>query len=185
MKITGKAVDNYFHIGDEPRFFYGHRVPRTWIAVFDRKKAHIFYKTADDLELIAEAVPDFEEKGLDISNDDIGRTSAPFNSSQRSGVDPREGQIHHEEVHFARSISRWLENANNHEAFDRLVIVAAPRMLGLVRADLSEHVKSKLANEMAKDVTNMSIPEIKRHLSNIVYFKEKTLQRRGRKIVGS
>lgn len=110
--------------------------------VIDRKKAHIFNKTASGLELIADATPDFDrEAGIDTD-------------------------------HFPRQISAWLDDAHTRGAFDRLVLVAAPKMLGEIRSVLSARVSDSLSGQMDKDLTNMSVQDIKRNLSNVVYFKD-------------
>jgi protein required for attachment to host cells len=158
MKITGKAVSNNFQIEDKPRYFYGKRIPRTWIMVIDRKKAHVFYKASSGLELIADALPDFKEKGHDLTNS--------------SGVEAPEGPQKYEVTHFARNLTAWLEEAHKRDAFDELVLVAAPRMLGQVREHLPTGLRKQIIGEISKDLTNLSIPDIQRHLSNVIYFRE-------------
>ena len=172
MKITGKAVDTNFDLGYEPPAFHGRRAPRIWIMVIDHGKAQVFYKTASDLELVADAQPDVEERGLDLGNKEVGRNFVPFGHGNRHITDPREGQKKHEEIFFARNLSGWVDEALKRDAFDQLVLVAAPRMLGDMRAQLSDHVRARIIGEIAKDLTNMPLSDIKRTLSNVVYFKE-------------
>jgi len=142
MQITGKAVSNNFQIDEGARYFHGKRLSRTWVMVIDRKKAHIFNKTNSGLDLIADALPDYDRE---------------------AGVDTE---------HFPRQISAWLDEAHKRDAFDRLVLVAAPKMLGDIRSVLSASVAATLDGQMDKDLTNMSIQDLKRNLSNIVYFND-------------
>lgn len=158
MKITGKAFDKDLKSADSPRFFYGKRIARTWIMVIDRKKAHIFHKSPSGLELIADAHPDADDAATPMEN--------------RSLIAPRESQKRHEETSFARSISAWLEESYDNDAFDELVLVAAPRMLGDLRSTLSAAMAERVVGEIAKDLTNMPVPDIKRHLANVVYFRD-------------
>mgnify|MGYP003385810786 CR=1 FL=1 len=127
---------------ESPRYFHGKRVARTWIMVIDKKKAHVFNKTPAGLDLIADAQPDFD---------------------RQAGVDTE---------HFPRQVSAWLYTAHKQDLYDRLVLVAAPKMLGKIRSVLPQSISEKLAGQIAKDLTNMSVQDIKRNLSNVVYFND-------------
>lgn len=85
------------------------------------------------------------------------------------------------DIAFAHSLAVWLEEAYVHDAFDRLVLVAAPRMLGELRKNIPESLHGKIVSEISKDMANLSIQEIKRHLSNVVYFKDRDFTPQGRK----
>ena len=50
------------------------------------------------------------------------------------------------------------------KAYDRLVIVAAPPALGDLRAALSEHVRTKVTAEVAKDLTKTPDTKLTQHL---------------------
>ncbi len=160
MKITGKGIKNNVHDDESPRLFYGRPVPRTWIMVIDRKKAQIFCKQAQDLVLLARAEPDEDERGPDLS-------------VRESSVPARMGQLRHEEEHFSIALSRWLEELYMQDRFDRLVLVAAPQMLGHMRKNLHDGLHGKIIGEIAKDMTNLSVREIRRNLSNVVYFNDR------------
>ncbi len=50
------------------------------------------------------------------------------------------------------------------EAFDRLVIVAPPQVLGALRGALSSTVRARVASEVSKDLMNCSSYELPKHL---------------------
>src|SRR3974390_1672109 len=77
----------------------------------------------------------------ELASDRPGRKSdrAPIGSgaaASRAGVGGEHGRHEHEIAALARTVVRELEHAHERGAFDQLILVAPPRMLGLLRADL-------------------------------------------------
>ena len=72
------------------------------------------------------------------------------------------------EVQFARSIAAKLHKSRMRSAFNRLVICAAPRMLGTLRNALSDCVRDALMAEVAKDLTQVPVAELRNHLSDVI-----------------
>lgn len=61
---------------------------------------------------------------------------------------------------FAKDLSDLLYAEAHHGAFDRLVIVAAPKVLGVLREDMHQEVARKLVAEIPKTLTNHPVDEI-------------------------
>jgi protein required for attachment to host cells len=55
-------------------------------------------------------------------------------------------------MRFARQIAAELSGAKRDNAFDRLVLVAGPAFIGLLRSALSESVRATLVAEVRKDL---------------------------------
>ncbi len=55
-------------------------------------------------------------------------------------------------MRFARQIAAELSSAKRDNAFDRLVLVAGPTFIGLLRSALSEPVRATLVAEVRKDL---------------------------------
>ena len=53
---------------------------------------------------------------------------------------------------FAKEVARTLDGARMRHEFERLVLVAGPRMLGLLREALPTPCRSMVAAEVAKDL---------------------------------
>ncbi len=69
---------------------------------------------------------------------------------------------------FAKEISDSLSKAYAAKAFDRLVIVAAPKMLGLLRPNIDENLSAVLIGEIDKDLSNQSKEAIEAHLGSVM-----------------
>jgi len=72
----------------------------------------------------------------------------------RHAVDGERSTERHAMEQFAKEVAQTLDGARTRHEFDRLVIVAGPRMLGLLRDALSEPCRSVVAAEVAKDLVH-------------------------------
>jgi protein required for attachment to host cells len=107
----------------------------------------------------------------DLVSDRPGRRPdhAPLQSGRR-GASPHhatagEHDAHRHEIEtFARQLAHELETAQLAGRFDRLVIMAGPKFLGMLRAVLPASVKATLAAEVPKDLVNHPLPAIREHL---------------------
>ena len=70
----------------------------------------------------------------------------------------------HEAMSFARRIGGELERARENREFDRLVVMAAPGFLGLLRETLPDHVRASVAAEVPKDLVHEPLDAVKSHL---------------------
>jgi protein required for attachment to host cells len=67
----------------------------------------------------------------------------------------------HEMEQFAREVARALDGARTRNEFDRLVLIAAPRMLGLLRDALPSPCRSVVAAEVAKDFVHHDLQTVR------------------------
>lgn len=65
---------------------------------------------------------------------------------------------------FAKRVADFVAGAKNGEAFDRLVLVAPPEMLGEIDAALHENIRRKVTLRVAKELTHMNGPALTEHL---------------------
>ena len=65
------------------------------------------------------------------------------------------------DIRFARELSDHLMHAFSAKQFDRLIIVAGPHMLGLLRTHLDARLKAVTVGEIAKDLTAQPPPHWK------------------------
>jgi protein required for attachment to host cells len=65
---------------------------------------------------------------------------------------------------FAKRIARDLSAASRAGDFDRLILVAGPAFLGLLRAALPKHLKSAVVAEVAKDLVHLPKSALRSHL---------------------
>ena len=72
------------------------------------------------------------------------------------------------EASFAAELIKRLEDGLHKSAFDRLILVAAPHMLGTLRAILKAPLKEKVLAEVAKDLTHIPVRELSDHLDGVI-----------------
>ena len=99
----------------------------------------------------------------DQSTDAAGRASStsPAGGTSRSGSSMEPTDFHQlEEDRFAAEAAAMLKKRALANDFEHLVIVAPPRTLGELRKHYHKEVESRLAGELAKDLTGHTIPEI-------------------------
>lgn len=148
----------------------------TWIVVADGARAHIVRQIGTGTPL--QSVP-----GQDFINPEPQRTRArgtdrPGRAFDSAGVGHRHGveQVdwhRFEKKKFARSIAEHLEHAAEARAFDKLVLVAPPETLGEIRANLGKHGNARVGGQVAKDLTQVPVPDLAGHLGNAVRVTER------------
>ena len=138
----------------------------TWAAVADGAKALILVNEGTDaqpsLSVLAKAeleTPPTREQGTDRP----GRR-ADSGPGQRSAMESTDWH-EFEESRFVREFADRLNRAAARGRFDRLILAAPPKVLGLLRPALSADVTGRLAAEIASDLTSHPVGEIEHHIA--------------------
>lgn len=137
----------------------------TWILVADSTRARIF--TTDSPSSPLEEIEDFSHAegrlhDREITSDLPGRIKSVGGGGHafEQPTDPKQ----HEADNFAHRVTQYLEEAHNTNRFEQLIIVAAPSFLGLLRNHLPEQIKKLVRFELDKDITMLSLADIRQHL---------------------
>lgn len=69
------------------------------------------------------------------------------------------------EDRFATSIARTLYNMAHANKFESLVIVAPPKVLGILRKELHKEVIERITGELSKELASHYVPEIEKALN--------------------
>lgn len=69
---------------------------------------------------------------------------------------------------FAKVIVDGLSEACRRNRFDRLVLIAGPHMMGLLRANLNAPLSAVLIGEIPKDLSSQPIGDIEAHLGELI-----------------
>lgn len=118
-------------------------------------------------------------KDLDLETDRPGRrfggtTGVTHGSGQveshHHGVDGEKSTVKHELTLFAKEVAERIDADRAKHQFDRLVIVAGPKMLGLLRQSLPKQSQSLLAGEISKDIVQQGPEAILRLVPTDVFF---------------
>jgi protein required for attachment to host cells len=131
------------------------------IVVADEREADFFDASKPDAPLsvrgsLHNAVAGL--KDIDLESDREGRRFGG-GSGQHHGVDGERSTERHGMTNFAREVARRIDEDRIARQFDRLVIVAGPRMLGLLRQELPQTCRDVVAGEIAKDLLHQD-PEM-------------------------
>jgi protein required for attachment to host cells len=135
-----------------------------WVLVADGEKA-LFLRNEGDAQYpnlqvvreIQEDNPPTREQGTDRP----GRLSDPF--GQRSAVEDADWHRIAKE-RFADEIAERLYRMAHRGDFERILLVAPPRILGVMRKKLHKEVEERIVGEMAKTLTGHAVPEIEKVL---------------------
>ena len=107
----------------------------------------------------------------DLESDRPGRVfdHAPLAAGRRGavghhGTEGERSPRKHEAVNFARQIADQLEAARREGQFDRLVLMAAPTFLGLLRKALSQPVRAIIFAEVHKDLVHQEVSVVREQL---------------------
>jgi protein required for attachment to host cells len=112
----------------------------------------------------------------DLKSDRLGRVvDHAASSGQRHGAvvhhapagedSPRKQEAHR----FAEHIAQELETARREDRFERLVLIAGPAFLGMLRAALPKAVSAAVAHEVPKDFVHESEEAMHAHLSKYAF----------------
>jgi protein required for attachment to host cells len=154
MKISGKMSDKETaELVKKADVVNTHKIPRIWVVIADAHTAKIYKRDTHGIEMIAGMQPTFQHSA------DKADKSEPYTHDTHSPA-----------MEFAFEIGLWLEEALKSNSYDRLVLVAAPRMLGDLRKTMSTNVHSHIVAEVNKDLTKMPERELQDELEKIVWF---------------
>jgi protein required for attachment to host cells len=141
----------------------------TWILVADGASARVFdfHPGERRITLVHEMSSEVARmKSSEIFSDNEGRRSDK-GPNQRSTVGPADAQ-RHAKGEFGRDVAAWLDKAAAENRYERLILVAAPQMLGDLRGMLSKPATQKVTKEVAKDLTRLEERELTARLDDVV-----------------
>ncbi len=119
-------------------------------------------------------------KDIDLETDRAGRRfggtngvrhGAGVQAGHHHGVDGERSTERHELTLFAKEVAQRIDNDRIKHEFDRLVIVAGPRMLGLLRQQLPDTCRGVIAGEIPKDLGQHGEDAIRDALPRDAFFE--------------
>lgn len=142
----------------------------TWILIADAAKARILassgkasdFTAVDDIQLQGNPAA-----GRDLAADRPGRAFDRAGDG-RHGMEPSTDPRAVEKERFAREIAGVLKEAAERGRYDRLVMVAPPAFMGILREILPSSVVKTVDAELTKDLTKVSTHELPEHLATIL-----------------
>jgi len=136
-----------------------------WIVVCDGRKALILENTGDRMFPDLRTKEAHEHKAPPTRAQGTDAPGRVFQSvgEMRSSVEQTDWHDQEEQA-FLKTLAERLDAAITRGETKAIVLVAAPRALGMIRHAYSPAVKRALATEIAKDLVNQPVHEIERQL---------------------
>jgi protein required for attachment to host cells len=141
-------------------------MPTTWIVAADASRARIL-QVADRERLVeVESLvnPEGRLHNREINTDAKGRFAGPDRPGGHSSDDEERTVDHYNEL-FAKRVADYLDKARNDRRYERLVVVAAPKMLGQLRQELGKEVEKLVLDEVPKDLAWFNAREIEQYFA--------------------
>jgi protein required for attachment to host cells len=151
----------------------GETAMRVRIVVADQSEACFYDLERGDagLQLVARMTdPKAHWHDRDFKSDRPGRVFDHAASGGRRGAVAHHGTggerrpRKHEALLFARQIATELERAYRQERFGRMILVAGPPFLGVLRAALPSTLHSAVATEIPRNLVHLTPQELQAHL---------------------
>jgi protein required for attachment to host cells len=122
------------------------------VVVADEREANFFDITKPQADLSARGSlhNDAARPDRELETDRPGRRFGGGDDNRHAVDGERSTELHEMEL-FALEVARTVDGARTRREFDRLVLIAAPRMLGLLRKALPAPCRSVVAAEVPKD----------------------------------
>lgn len=141
----------------------------TWIVVANSSRARILENRGVGTGLAALQAfehPESHAKGIDLVSDRPGHTASDRGS--RTALEPNTDAKRNVQEHFARELAQSLEQGRVENRYQDLVLVASSPFLGILRAQLPEHVKAQVREALDKDYTALAERELAAQLGAVV-----------------
>ncbi len=155
----------------EPR-----RPSAVWVLVADRARARLFSGEWPDLEEFCEsrafAHPESTLRPRDIEADGPGRFREADGPTHAG--DAETDFKHRTAIEFSRQIVDELERGKTENLFGRLVVIAPPLFLGVLRERLPDPIANRVIAEIGKDMTCADRREIQSHVREAISAMKST-----------
>ncbi len=139
---------------------------KNWIVVANNAAAQIFSAEISSSKLkVVERLdhPEGRKRAGDMDADRPGR-SFQTAGNMRHGVQRQVDAKKQANMEFAQRVAHRLDSARRQGEMERLVLVAAPEFLGLLRNVLTPETKRLVESEFNLDLAAMKPNEIRDHL---------------------
>lgn len=140
----------------------------TWVLLADGARARIVRLTnTKDENQVEDLVFEIDHKQLgEIMSDRPGRSFASA-GKRRSALEYHSEPEKEQEARFAETLVAELEQRFLAHEFQRLAIVAEPRMLGVLRQKFPPTLQQAIVAEVAKDLTKVPRHELAEAISQL------------------
>ncbi|MDD5374845.1 host attachment protein [Acidithiobacillus sp.] len=143
----------------------------TWVLVSNAAEARLFKNEGCNtgLHLVQDwQHPDSRKHQDELVTDAGGRVQQSFAAGARPGIEWQTSPKEAEMLQFANELATYLGTARKQNAFQHLVLVASPHILGLLREKLDAPTSAMISGTLSKDYTYVGIEELSKHLAEVM-----------------
>lgn len=137
-----------------------------WVVVADESSARLF--ATDKIRAELEEFETLTNPEARLHEQDLvaGRRGRSFDSrgENRHAIEPQTSARDQAARRFAKTITDKLEQGAGSHTYNRLILVAPPEMLGLLRQTLGGNARKLLHHTVGKDLVHAKPAEILKHL---------------------
>jgi protein required for attachment to host cells len=142
---------------------------KAWVLVADGQRARILERENTESEwfvLPAETREVDDPPTHEQGSERPGRVNERGGSASRHAIQPRSDYHEAAKVDFAKALCGRLEVAANAHQFGRLILVAPPHFLGVLRQELGDAARGLLRGTLDKDLTQAPVADVVAHLKD-------------------
>lgn len=138
----------------------------TWVLVADSSRARIFSKNGREpfREEAGFIHPESRLHEQELTSDLPGSDGGGNSSGQRHGKGSRVSPKRHEAITFSKQVADHLEAARADGRFGRLLIVAPPAFLGLLREHFTPALGTLVTQEINKNLVQLKADQLRAQL---------------------
>ncbi len=146
----------------------------TWILIADASQARIFASGLREAPWTL--VKELDNPQGRLASHEIHPSSPPGRmqeskdlGARRSSMEPHTTPKEAAGERFAHELAELIEAARNHVQFERLVLVAPPHFLGVLRGLLSGPSAARVTAAVDKDLVAFSAAEVRERLLDVAF----------------
>ena len=134
-----------------------------WFLVADASRARLFCSIERTRAPVL--VQEFDhaksrEHDHELVTDRQGRSQNSSGGTHSVSLSGGDSPKEHEGVTFAKALSAFMTQGLNSHEYQRLVLIAPPHFLGLLRGELSPEVTKHVISSVDKDLTNLPLDDL-------------------------
>ena len=145
---------------------------KQWIVVADASQARVLEVRGSELVVLREFDnPAGRARNQDLVSEESGRMNKSGRRI-RSAMDPATSPHDQQAILFAHRLAKLLDSGATEGGYDRLMLVAPPHLLGLLREAISPAVQHRVCGELSKDFAHADLESLKKLLADRLEFSK-------------
>lgn len=140
---------------------------RILVLVAESSRAKLYLADSRVSELVEKEdfiYPEGRSHEYDLVSDHPGSDAGSMGQGPHV-LDPKHSATEATHEAFAKLLMERLEKELHADSFDKLVLMASPAFLGILRKKLSPNLSSRVAEEINKNLVQRPIDEVRSHIS--------------------